>query len=86
MSLSVKLTYVVEFAVAGIEDIEWSSLPFNCLTISDEQREVIMALAEAHTSRVPGATFDDFVEGKGRGLNVLLQYSSLLMSISISIY
>jgi hypothetical protein len=45
-----------------------------------------MALAEAHTSRVLGATFDDFVEGKGRGLNVLLQYSSLLMSISISIY
>jgi hypothetical protein len=77
----------VEFAVAGIEDIEWSSLPFNCLTISDEQREVIMALAEAHISQVPGATFDDFVEGEGRGLNVLLQYSSpLLISISISIY
>jgi hypothetical protein len=86
MSLSVKLTYVVEFAVAGIEDIEWSPLPFNCLTISDGQREVIMALAEAHTSRVSGATFDDFVEGKGRGLNVLLQYSSLLISISILIY
>jgi hypothetical protein len=89
MLLSVKLTctYIVEFAVAGIEDIEWSSLPFNCLTISDEQREVIMALAEAHISRVPGATFDDFIEGKGRGLNVLLQYSSpILISISISIY
>jgi len=52
MLLSVKLTctYIVEFAVAGIEDIEWSSLPFNCLTISDEQREVIIAFAEAYIS------------------------------------
>jgi hypothetical protein len=66
----------VEFAVAGIEDIEWSSLPFNCLTISTEQREVVMALAEVHMNPVPGATFDDFIEGKGRGLNVLLQYDS----------
>jgi hypothetical protein len=32
-----------------------------------------MALAEAHMSRVPGATFDDFAEGKGRGLK---QYGS----------
>jgi hypothetical protein len=64
----------VEFAVASIEDIEWSSLPFNCLTISDEQREVIRALAEARMSQVPGSTFDDFIEGKGLGLNVLLQY------------
>jgi hypothetical protein len=114
----------VEFAVADITDIEWSSLPFDCLTISYEQREVIMALAEARAeadaesrveadtkanaearaevraeagaeaneevdeqadveacakaqiSQVPGAVFDDFVEGKGQGLNVLLQYSS----------
>ena len=76
----------MEFAVSGIEDIEWSSLPFDCLTISDEQREVIVALAEAHTIRVPGATFDDFVEGKGRGLNVLLQYaSSFSMRLSLHI-
>jgi hypothetical protein len=27
--------------------IEWSSLPFDCLTISTEQREVIMVLAGA---------------------------------------
>lgn len=66
----------MEFAVAGIEDIEWSSLPFSCLTISTEQREVVIALAEAHMNPVPGATFDDFIEGKGRGLNVLLQYDS----------
>ena len=28
--------YIVEFAVADIEDIRWSLLPFECLTIPDE--------------------------------------------------
>jgi hypothetical protein len=71
----------VEFAVAGIEDIKWSSLPFNCLTIPDEQREAVLALAEARAlveadAESPGVAFDDFVEGKGQGLIVLLQYCS----------
>ena len=112
----------MEFAVAGIEDIKWSSLPFNCLTIPNAHREVVLALTEAralaearahaeadteadteayieanteadveanveadaeadvdvedHISQVPDVAFDDFVEGKGRGLVVLLQYGS----------
>lgn len=64
----------MEFAVADIEDIKWSSLPFDCLTIPDEQKEVIIALAETRLGLVPSVPFDDIVEGKGRGLNVLLQY------------
>ena len=68
----------MEFAVADITDIEWSSLPFDCLTISNEQKEVIMALAEARAKSDAEADaeadeeFDDFVEGKGQGLVVLL--------------
>lgn len=64
----------MEFAVADIEDITWSSSPFECLTIPDEQKEVIVALAETRLGLVPSVPFDDFVAGKGRGLNVLLQY------------
>lgn len=63
----------MEFAVADIEDIQWSSSPFDCLTIPDEQKEVIIALAETRLGLVPSVPFDDFVAGKGRGLNVLLQ-------------
>ncbi|PMD21103.1 P-loop containing nucleoside triphosphate hydrolase protein [Hyaloscypha hepaticicola] len=59
-----------EFAVADIEHIEWLSLPFDCLSISDEQRDVIMALVEACND--PSAVFDDVIAGKGRGLNILL--------------
>jgi hypothetical protein len=63
----------VEFAVADIEVIKWSSSPFACLTIPDEQKEVIIALAETRLGLMPSVPFDDFVAGKGRGLNVLLQ-------------
>jgi len=64
----------VEFAVADIEDIKWSLLPYACLSISDEQRDVIMALVEARLD--PSVAFDDFVAGKGKGLIMLLQYDS----------
>jgi hypothetical protein len=63
-----------EFAVADIEDIEWSSLPFDSLSISNEQRDVVMALVEARND--PSVVFDDVIAGKGRGLNILLQYGS----------
>ncbi|KAG4427614.1 hypothetical protein IFR05_016902 [Cadophora sp. M221] len=64
----------VEFAVADIEDIKWSPSPYDCLSISDEQRDIIMALVEAHVN--PRMVFDDFVTGKGKGLIMLLQYGS----------
>lgn len=65
-----------EFPVADIKDIEWSSEAYDCLTIPKQDKDMLMALAE---SRGPGAStarFDDFVTGKGKGLNILLQYGS----------
>lgn len=64
----------MEFPIADVTDIEWSSTPFDCLTIPAEQKEVIVALAETRLGVAPGVPFDDFVAGKGRGLNLLLQY------------
>ena len=66
-----------EFAVADIKEIEWSSLPFDCLSIPEEQRDVIMALVEARSD--PSVAFDDFVAGKGKGINMLLQYGLVLL-------
>jgi hypothetical protein len=65
-----------EFPVAGISEIQWSSAPFDCLTISKEQKEAIAALAEARTNSANRFEFDDFIAGKGRSLVVLLQYDS----------
>jgi hypothetical protein len=64
--------------VADLEEIQWSSLPFNSLSISDEQRDVIMALVEARGGPSdPSEAFDDIIAGKGNGLNILLQYDSI---------
>jgi hypothetical protein len=40
----------VEFAVADIGDIKWFLSPFDCPTIPDEDKEIIVALAESRTA------------------------------------
>ena len=72
----------MEFAVADIQEIKWSSSPFECLTIPQEEKEVIIALAETRLGLVSSVPFDDFVAGKGRGLNVLLQYGPQRSTLS----
>ena len=62
--------------------IEWSALPFDSLTIPAQKKEVIMAVTQSRMGQPNGgessvniaAPFDDVVEGKGRGINILLQY------------
>jgi hypothetical protein len=44
---------VDKFAVADIGDIKWSLSPFDCSTIPDEDKEIIVALTESRTARVP---------------------------------
>jgi hypothetical protein len=61
--------------VADIEEIKWSSAPFDGLTMPEEQRETIMTL----TNPELGSEFDDIVEGKGRGIIILLQYDTLII-------
>jgi hypothetical protein len=63
---------IVEFVMADIINIEWSSRPFDCLKIPDKDKEIIIALAESRTGQLSENAFNDFVIRKGRGLNVLL--------------
>ncbi|EDN03641.1 predicted protein [Histoplasma mississippiense (nom. inval.)] len=62
----------MEFAVADLDQVEWSSAPFENLKIPSQQRDTLLALARTRLGLVPSVPFDDFVTGKGRGLNVLL--------------
>jgi hypothetical protein len=64
----------VEFAVANISDIKWSTSSFDHLRIAEEEKTIIRALSILYLNRGSGYTFDDVVEGKGRGLVLLLQY------------
>lgn len=68
------IRYTAEFAVADIQDINWNPVAFAQLAIPTKQKEVIQALAEAHTGRETQYRLDDFVVGKGLGLIILLQY------------
>ena len=66
-----------EFAVAGIEDIQWSNLPFQSLVIPTKKKDMLQALVQPYKPDAEERPFDDFVEGKGKGLIILLQFVSL---------
>ena len=63
-----------------MKDINWNPAAFAELAIPTKKKEVIQALAEAHTSQETDHTFDDFVVGKGLGLIILLQYGLKILS------
>jgi hypothetical protein len=48
------------------------------LHISPKKKKAAQALSEAHVKRSSTNAFDDVVEGKGQGFNVLLQYGCLV--------
>ncbi|KAL2361270.1 hypothetical protein RJZ56_005846 [Blastomyces dermatitidis] len=61
-----------EFAVDDIHNIKWSPSLFKSLTIPDDKKHTLMTLTKTRLRIVPFLSFDDFVKGKGQGLNVLL--------------
>ncbi|KAG2060600.1 P-loop containing nucleoside triphosphate hydrolase protein [Suillus hirtellus] len=58
------------FALDCLRDVSWSLEPFDRLVLDNRHKELIHALVEQHASRA--SSFDDFVEGKGKGLVELL--------------
>lgn len=68
----------MEFAVDGITEVVWQSSSFDKLVLSQATKDTVMALAEARAGRFAIAPMDDFVAGKGQGLNILLQCVALV--------
>ena len=78
-------THPVEFNVDHVHTFTWNDEPFENLVLARDQKSLIKSLVEAHiasTSSEAGKgqgqgqgerrVFDDFVEGKGRGLVINL--------------
>ncbi|CAD6566684.1 MAG: hypothetical protein ASARMPREDX12_008793 [Alectoria sarmentosa] len=63
---------IAEFAVSGIQDITWTTLPFDTLVIPTKTKEMLQALVHNQIPDPDKPAFDDFIEGKGKGLIVLL--------------
>ncbi|KFY05238.1 hypothetical protein O988_00150 [Pseudogymnoascus sp. VKM F-3808] len=62
----------LEFAVADISEISWNESLFNQVAIPSKSKKLIEALTTSQSGGQARYTFDDFVEGKGRGLIMLL--------------
>lgn len=66
----------VECAVSALRDVDWSPESFNCLKIPSETKTLLLSLAKTRLGLIPTALFDDIIDGKGQGLNILLKYVS----------
>ncbi|EEH33168.2 MYB DNA-binding domain-containing protein [Paracoccidioides lutzii Pb01] len=62
-----------EFAVEDVDEIKFSSTPFDMLTIPEDMKKVIKSLTESRVSATNGEGFDDVIAGKGQGVNILLR-------------
>ncbi|KAF2455229.1 P-loop containing nucleoside triphosphate hydrolase protein [Lineolata rhizophorae] len=62
----------VGFAVANIRPISWNPGSFAHLAIPRDKKDMLRAVAEAYSGGDSGPAFDDFIQGKGRGLITLL--------------
>lgn len=63
----------LEFTVSGIKDIQWNESAFDSLVLPDDQKSIVKALVQSHTSGAQEHKLvDDFVEGKGQGLLTVL--------------
>lgn len=64
----------MECAVSALRDVDWSLESFNCLKIPSETKTLLLPLAKTRLGLIPTVPFDDVIDGKGQGLNILLKY------------
>lgn len=60
--------------MGALADVQWSPESFDCLKIPPKTKMLLSSLAKTRLDLVPALPFDDIIDGKGRGLNILLQY------------
>lgn len=66
------LTKSVECAVGDLRRVEWSRVAFDRLQLPEDKRHILLSVITSRLYSNSEVVFDDFIEGKGRGLNVLL--------------
>ncbi|ORY18644.1 hypothetical protein BCR34DRAFT_596219 [Clohesyomyces aquaticus] len=60
-----------EFSLSGIQDIEWNDKAFSSLVLHQHVKNNLKGLVSTHKFH-PAKTIDDVIQGKGKGLNVVL--------------
>ncbi len=57
-------------SLSGIREISWNEKAFPSLVLPDDTKDLILAFAQSQLKRKQ--TFDDIIEGKGKGIILLL--------------
>ena len=58
------------FSIGSVKDIKWSEGAFDSLVLPEDHKELILALTESQVAHKE--TFDDVIQGKGKGMIMLL--------------
>ncbi|MCJ1404796.1 hypothetical protein MMC11_008022 [Xylographa trunciseda] len=58
------------FNIDDIEDIPWNDVAFDSLVLPNKEKDLLLAFAEGQAH--PDSNFDDFIQGKGKGIVLLL--------------
>jgi hypothetical protein len=58
------------FSVGSVKDIKWNEGAFDSLVLPEDHKELILALTESQVAHKD--TFDDVIQGKGKGMIMLL--------------
>ncbi|KAI4909816.1 hypothetical protein J4E85_011492 [Alternaria conjuncta] len=61
----------LEFSLAGIDDIKWNDEAFSSLVLPSRIKQNLKGLVSSHRFNA-AKTIDDVIQGKGKGLNVVL--------------
>lgn len=59
-----------KFCVDGIREIAWNEEAFESLVLPNNEKDLLLAFAEGQANG--NARFDDFIQGKGKGIVMLL--------------
>ncbi|CAG8255311.1 unnamed protein product [Penicillium olsonii] len=70
---SFKKKIFLECAVSALKDVDWSPESFDCLKIPSETKTILLSLAKTRLGMIPTVPFDDVIDGKGQGFNILLK-------------
>jgi hypothetical protein len=66
---SLKFKKWLDFFVEQIDEVVWNSTAFDKLVLPPDQKELILSFSE---SQIAGSSFDDIIQGKGKGIICLL--------------
>ncbi|KAJ5454033.1 uncharacterized protein N7458_004989 [Penicillium daleae] len=81
---SFKEKMFLECAVSALRDVDWSPESFDCLQIPSENKTLLLSMAKTRLGLIPTVPFDDVIDGKGQGLNILLKYVSKCLYYTVT--